>query len=63
PVAGCGDAVSDPAALTLHIPAGTGIDSLRAVLTLLDAAAVPARSLTVHGHELDDVLASFTGLP
>ncbi|MFE7173464.1 hypothetical protein [Streptomyces sp. NPDC057616] len=63
PVAGCGDAVSDPAALTLQIPAGTGLESLRALLTLLDAAAVPAQSLTVHGHELDDVLASFTGLP
>jgi hypothetical protein len=63
PLAGCGDAVSDPAALTLQIPASTGLESLRAVLTLLDAAAVPAQSLTVHSHELDDVLASFTGLP
>ncbi|MFJ9543734.1 hypothetical protein ACIRPX_41860 [Streptomyces sp. NPDC101225] len=63
PVAGCGDAVSDPAELTLHIPADTGVECLRAVLTRLDAAAAAARSLTVHGHELDDVLASFTGPP
>ncbi|MER6738981.1 hypothetical protein [Streptomyces puniciscabiei] len=60
---GLGDAWSDPATLTLRITADAGIETLRAVLAVLDAAAVTAESLTVHTHELDDVLAVFTSLP
>ena len=58
-----GGAWSDPATLTLQISADAGIETLRAVLAVLDAAAVTAESLTVHTHELDDVLAAFTSLP
>ncbi|MHA5051044.1 hypothetical protein [Streptomyces sp. SD15] len=60
---GLGDAWSDPATLTLRIRGDAGIETLRAVLAVLDAAAVTAESLTVHTHELDDVFAAFTGLP
>lgn len=60
---GLGDAWSDPATLTLQIPGDAGIQTLRAVLAVLDAAAVTAASLTVHTHELDDVFAAFTSLP
>ncbi|MGW6059466.1 hypothetical protein [Streptomyces sp. NPDC055189] len=59
---GFGDAWSDPATLTLHIPGDAGAETLRAVLAVLDAAAVTADSLTVHTNELDDVFAAFTGL-
>ncbi|MEV1085921.1 hypothetical protein AB0I98_48265, partial [Streptomyces sp. NPDC050211] len=60
---GFGDAWGDPATLTLHIPGDAGIETLRAVLAVLDAAALTAESLTVHTRELDDVFAAFTGLP
>jgi hypothetical protein len=60
---GFSDAFSDPAALTLQIPGDAGIETLRAVLAVLDAAAITAESLTVHTHELDDVFAAFTRLP
>jgi hypothetical protein len=60
---GFGDACSDTASLTLQIPGDAGIDTLRAVLAVLDAAAITAESLTVHTHELDDVCAALTGLP
>ncbi|MFD9584819.1 hypothetical protein ACFWBM_09070 [Streptomyces sp. NPDC059980] len=58
-----GGAFSDPATLTLQIPGQAGTESLRAVLGVLDAAAVTAESLTVHSHELDDVFSALTGLP
>jgi hypothetical protein len=58
-----GDAWSDLATLTLQIPADAGTETLRAVLAVLDAAAITAVSLTVHTHELDDVFAAFTHLP
>ncbi|MEU8792989.1 hypothetical protein [Streptomyces sp. NPDC048643] len=57
-----GGAVSDRATLTLRIPGEAGAESLRAVLDVLDAAAVTAESLTVHSHELDDVFSALTGL-
>jgi hypothetical protein len=60
---GFADAWSDPATLTLQIAADAGTETLRAVLAVLDAAAVAAESLTVHTHELDDVFAAFTSLP
>ncbi|KJY47098.1 hypothetical protein VR46_05480 [Streptomyces sp. NRRL S-444] len=59
---GLGDAWSDPETLTLQIPADAGIETLRAVLAVLDAAAITSESLTVHTHELDDVFAAFTSL-
>ncbi|MEV6173490.1 hypothetical protein AB0L99_35445 [Streptomyces sp. NPDC051954] len=58
-----GEAWSDPATLTLRIRGDAGIETLRAVLAVLDAAAITAESLTVHTHELDDVFAAFTDLP
>ena len=60
--AGFGDVRSDPARLTLHITADAGVETLRTVLAVLDAAAVTAESLTVHTRELDDVFAAVTGL-
>ncbi|MFE0605473.1 hypothetical protein ACFW2T_27170 [Streptomyces sp. NPDC058892] len=60
---GLGDARSDPAALTLQIPGDAAVETLRAVLAILDAAGIASESLTVHSYELDDVLAAFTGLP
>ncbi|MFF3941620.1 hypothetical protein [Streptomyces phaeofaciens] len=63
PGTGPGGALSDPATLTLRIPGDTGVETVRAVLAVLDAAAVTAESLTVHSHALDDVFAAVTGLP
>ncbi|MGW2421050.1 hypothetical protein ACWC0C_17660 [Streptomyces sp. NPDC001709] len=60
---GLGDAWSDPATLTLRIAGDAGVETLRAVLAVLDAAAVSAEWLTVHTRELGDVHAAFTGLP
>ncbi|MEV0414677.1 hypothetical protein AB0I68_28670 [Streptomyces sp. NPDC050448] len=60
---GLGDAWSDPATLTLQIPGDAGIETLRAVLAVLDAAAITSESLTVHTRELDDVFAAFTSPP
>ncbi|MGQ5640308.1 MULTISPECIES: hypothetical protein [unclassified Streptomyces] len=59
---GLGDAWSDPATLSLRIPGDAGVETLRNVLAVLDAAAITPESLTVHTHELDDVVAAFTGL-
>ncbi|MFE9683942.1 hypothetical protein [Streptomyces sp. NPDC006285] len=61
PGPGLGDAWSDPATLTLRLHGAAGVETLRAVLAVLDAAAVTAESLTVHTRELDDVFAAFTG--
>ncbi|MEV6197242.1 hypothetical protein AB0M19_33150 [Streptomyces sp. NPDC051920] len=55
-------ALSDPATGTLQVPADAGVEALRAVLAVLDAAALAPESLTVHSNELDDVFAAFTGL-
>ncbi|MFD5634340.1 hypothetical protein ACFWJM_09395 [Streptomyces sp. NPDC127077] len=55
-------ACGDPATGTLQIPADAGVETLRAVLAVLDAAALAPESLTVHSNELDDVFAAFTGL-
>ncbi|MFD5516264.1 hypothetical protein [Streptomyces sp. NPDC127066] len=53
---------SDPETLTLQVPADAGVETLRAVLAVLDAKALAPESLTVHTNELDDVFAAFTGL-
>ncbi|MGW1216650.1 hypothetical protein ACWD5F_44160 [Streptomyces sp. NPDC002499] len=60
---GLGRPSSDRAALTLRLSGDAGTQTLRAVLAVLETAAVTAESLTVHTHELDDVFAAFTGLP
>ncbi|MFF6974457.1 hypothetical protein [Streptomyces tsukubensis] len=63
PGAGLGEALSEPATLTLRIPGPAGVEALRAVLAVLDAAEAAVDSLTVHTGELDDVFAAFTALP
>lgn len=60
---GFGEVWSDPSTLTLRIAGDAGVETLRAVLAVLDSAELPVRSLTVHTHELDDVFAAFTSLP
>ncbi|WP_328443647.1 hypothetical protein OG780_43525 [Streptomyces sp. NBC_00386] len=57
-----GGAWSDPETRTLQVPADAGVQTLRSVLAVLDAAALTPESLTVHTSELDDVFAAFTGL-
>ncbi|MFE1377898.1 ATP-binding cassette domain-containing protein [Streptomyces sp. NPDC058740] len=56
-----GAAARDPEELTLRVPSDGGIPTLRAVLDILDGAAVPAESLTVHTPDLDDVFLTLTG--
>ena len=56
-----GSAAADSEALTLRIPSDGGIPTLRAVLDVLDDAAVPAETLTVHTPDLDDVFLTLTG--
>jgi ABC-2 type transport system ATP-binding protein len=51
----------DGEALTLHIPSDGSIPTLRAVLDVLDGAAVEAQELTVHTPDLDDVFLTLTG--
>ncbi|MFE9837961.1 hypothetical protein ACFYP4_22910 [Streptomyces sp. NPDC005551] len=60
---GPGEASCDLVTLTLQIPGDAGVQTLRAVLAALDAAALTPESLTVHTHELDDLFAAFTSLP
>ena len=48
-------------ALALRIPGDGSLAAVRAVLATLDAAAVPAESLTVHTPDLDDVFLTLTG--
>ncbi|UQX04213.1 ATP-binding cassette domain-containing protein [Streptomyces sp. RerS4] len=56
-----GAAARDPEELTLRIAGDGGIPTLRAVLDVLDHAAVRAESLTVHTPDLDDVFLTLTG--
>ncbi|WP_149181660.1 ATP-binding cassette domain-containing protein [Streptomyces sp. TRM49041] len=56
-----GAAARDPEELTLRIPGDGGIPTLRAVLDILDGAALRAESLTVHTPDLDDVFLTLTG--
>ncbi|MFF8839324.1 ATP-binding cassette domain-containing protein [Streptomyces sp. NPDC015130] len=56
-----GAAARDPEELTLRIPSDGGIPTLRAVLDVLDGAALRAESLTVHTPDLDDVFLTLTG--
>ncbi|MFI1936218.1 ATP-binding cassette domain-containing protein [Streptomyces purpureus] len=56
-----GAAARDPEELSLRIPSDGSIPTLRAVLDVLDDAAVRAESLTVHTPDLDDVFLTLTG--
>ncbi|MET9437266.1 ATP-binding cassette domain-containing protein [Streptomyces sp. NPDC006551] len=56
-----GVAAREPEELTLRIPSDGGIPTLRAVLDVLDGAALRADSLTVHTPDLDDVFLTLTG--
>ncbi|SCG68896.1 ATP-binding cassette domain-containing protein [Micromonospora coxensis] len=53
----------DDAALTLQIPGGDDVRSLRAVLDRLDDAHVEVDQLSIHTPDLDDVFFAFTGTP
>ncbi|MFI6644624.1 hypothetical protein [Streptomyces sp. NPDC050504] len=60
---GLGTPLIDTATLTLQMAGDTGVGTVRAVLDVLDTAAVAAEALTVHSQALDDVFAAVTGLP
>jgi ABC-2 type transport system ATP-binding protein len=55
------DASRDDAALALDVPSDGGLGSIRAVMDGLDARQIPARALTVHTPDLDDVFFALTG--
>ncbi|WP_214105529.1 ATP-binding cassette domain-containing protein [Acrocarpospora catenulata] len=56
-------AATDAETLTLRIPGNGGVPALRAVLDVLDRAAVQAEELTVHSPDLDEVFLTLTGRP
>jgi ABC-2 type transport system ATP-binding protein len=53
----------DDDALTLQLPGGGDVGSLRAVLERLDQAGIEVDGLTVHTPDLDDVFLALTGQP
>ena len=53
----------DDDALTLQLPGGGDVRSLRSVLDRLDQAAIEVDGLTVHTPDLDDVFLALTGQP
>jgi ABC-2 type transport system ATP-binding protein len=53
----------DDDALTLQLPGGGDVTSLRSVLDRLDQAAIEVDGLTVHTPDLDDVFLALTGQP
>jgi ABC-2 type transport system ATP-binding protein len=53
----------DDDALTLQLPGGGDVRSLRSVLDRLDQAGIEADGLTVHTPDLDDVFLALTGQP
>ncbi|CAL9466935.1 ATP-binding cassette domain-containing protein [Streptomyces sp. enrichment culture] len=56
-------ATRDDDALALRVPGDGSVPTLRAVLGILDTAAVEAAELTVHTPDLDDVFLSLTTTP
>jgi len=56
-------AARDDEALILQIPSDGGIDSLRTLLDMLDAASIEVGELSVETPDLDDVFLSLTGDP
>jgi ABC-2 type transport system ATP-binding protein len=53
----------DDDALTLQLPGGGDVTSLRSVLDRLDQAGIEVDGLTVHTPDLDDVFLALTGQP
>ncbi|MFG2334350.1 ATP-binding cassette domain-containing protein [Streptomyces sp. NPDC048604] len=53
--------VRDDDALSLRVAGDGGVDTLRAVLDVLDAEQLRAESLTLHTPDLDDVFLTLTG--
>jgi ABC-2 type transport system ATP-binding protein len=53
----------DDDALTLQLPGGGDVRSLRSVLDRLDQAGIEVDGLTVHTPDLDDVFLVLTGQP
>jgi ABC-2 type transport system ATP-binding protein len=47
--------------LTLQIPGGGSVRSIRSILDQLDSAAIEVESLSVHTPDLDDVFLTLTG--
>ena len=58
-----GEATRNDDALTLQVPGGGDVRSLRALLTRLDRASVEVDTLSVHTPNLDDVFLALTGRP
>ncbi len=56
-----GVAAPDREALALQVPSDGGVPTLRAVLAVLDDAAIEPEGLTVHIPDLDDVFLTLTG--
>jgi ABC-2 type transport system ATP-binding protein len=53
--------VRDEAALTLRVPSDGDIASLRALLAVLDRAAIRVERMSIHTPDLDDVFLALTG--
>jgi ABC-2 type transport system ATP-binding protein len=58
-----GEATRDDEALTLQVPTDGSVQSLKAVLDRLDAAAIAVEGVSVHTADLDDVFFALTGQP
>ncbi len=57
------DVTRDDDTLALQVPSDGGMQSLRALLDRLDAAAIDVDELSVHTPDLDDVFFALTGRP
>jgi ABC-2 type transport system ATP-binding protein len=57
------EADADEENLTLQVPGGGSLTSLRALLNRLDGAAVEVEQLSIHTPDLDDVFFAVTGHP
>jgi ABC-2 type transport system ATP-binding protein len=53
----------DDDGLTLQLPGGSDVRSLRLVLDRMDQAGIEVAGLTVHTPDLDDVFLALTGQP
>jgi ABC-2 type transport system ATP-binding protein len=58
-----GAVLRDDAALTLQVPSDGSVESLRALLNLLDSGSTETTGLSIHTPDLDDVFLAFTGQP
>ena len=55
------ESARDEDALTLEVPSGDGVHTLRTVLDRLDTAGIEPADLTIHTPDLDDVFFALTG--